>query len=405
MKKCFILFALVSGLFLSGNAQNYQLLNPGFEEWESSNISAEPVHWNSFATSDGAMAMLASTPHHYHRNGGRPGTEGSSFLTIYSTAIIGIVANGNMTTGRIHAAEASATSPNNYNYTMRSDGDFSQAFTATPDSMYIWVSFFASDESTQASISAFLHGNCDFRDPSDKNDPSKYAAQAVAHFSRTTSSRNMYSWQQIKVPFVYDGETEPAYILMSLTTNMNPGAGAAYDSLSIDDIQFIYSSWLSDIKLNGATLDGFAKDRMHYDVTFASVEAMNAAQFQFVPEVADAQVNVNPTSADSSVSYEVSVVAEDGTSRTYTIDCTVGTVGIREAANNAIAVYPNPATSIVVVRSDNMRHLTLCNLKGQVVMQRDFTTPVSSCELDVATMPKGVYALTIDGNSTKLVVE
>ena len=71
MKKCFILFALVSGLFLSGNAQNYQLLNPGFEEWESSNISAEPVHWNSFATSDGAMAMLASTPHHYHRNGGR----------------------------------------------------------------------------------------------------------------------------------------------------------------------------------------------------------------------------------------------------------------------------------------------------------------------------------------------
>lgn len=404
MKKCFIVFALLLGLSFSSYAQ-YQLLNPGFEEWESNSSNAEPVHWNSFATSDGVMAILASTPHHYHRYGGRPGTDGSSFLTIYSTAIIGIVANGNMTTGRIHADEASATSPNNYNYTQRSNPDFSQPFTATPDSMYIWVSFYASDANTQGSISAFLHGNCDFRDPSDKNDHSKYAAQAVAHFTRTTSSRNIYNWQQIKVPFVYDGETEPAYILMSLTTNMNPGAGAAYDSLSIDDIQFIYSSWLSDIKLNGATLDGFAKDRMHYDVTFASVEEMNAAQFQFISEVNDAQVNVNPTSADSSISYEVSVVAEDGTSRTYTIDCTVGTVGIREVADNAIAVYPNPATSVVVVRADNMRRLTLCNLQGQIVLQRDFEAPVATFELDVASMPKGVYALTIDGNTTKLVVE
>lgn len=404
MKKCFIVFALLLGLSFSSYAQ-YQLLNPGFEEWESNSSNAEPVHWNSFATSDGVMAILASTPHHYHRYGGRPGTDGSSFLTIYSTAIIGIVANGNMTTGRIHADEASATSPNNYNYTQRSNPDFSQPFTATPDSMYIWVSFYASDANTQGSISAFLHGNCDFRDPSDKNDHSKYAAQAVAHFSRTTSSRNIYNWQQIKVPFVYDGETEPAYILMSLTTNMNPGAGAAYDSLSIDDIQFIYSSWLSDIKLNGATLDGFAKDRMHYDVTFSSVEEMNAAQFQFIPEVNDAQVNVNPTSADSSISYEVSVVAEDGTSRTYTIDCTVGTVGIREVADNAIAVYPNPASSVVVVRADNMRRLTLCNLQGQIVLQRDFEAPVATFELDVASMPKGVYALTIDGNTTKLVVE
>ena len=97
-----------------------------------------------------------------------------------STSIIGIVANGNMTTGRIHAAEASATSSANYNYTQRSNPDFSQSFTATPDSMYIWVSFYAADESTQASISAFLHGNCDFQDPNDKNDQSLWAKAAEA---------------------------------------------------------------------------------------------------------------------------------------------------------------------------------------------------------------------------------
>ena len=40
----------------------HQLPNPGFEQWDGGNTS-EPTHWNSFATSDGNYATLASSPH------------------------------------------------------------------------------------------------------------------------------------------------------------------------------------------------------------------------------------------------------------------------------------------------------------------------------------------------------
>ena len=98
------------------NAQTiYQLPNAGFEQWDSDELTAEPTNWNSFATSDGPWASLASSPHHYHRHGSRPGGTGSHYLTIYTQSIIGIKANGNMTTGRIHAGGITPTSSDNYN--------------------------------------------------------------------------------------------------------------------------------------------------------------------------------------------------------------------------------------------------------------------------------------------------
>ena len=39
----------------------YQLPNPGFEQWDGGNTS-EPTHWNSFATSDGDYATLPHRP-------------------------------------------------------------------------------------------------------------------------------------------------------------------------------------------------------------------------------------------------------------------------------------------------------------------------------------------------------
>ncbi len=71
MKKALFLTAALA-MALSGAAQ-YQLPNGGFEEWDGGETS-EPAHWNSFASSDGSFASLASSPHHYRRNGGRPGS-------------------------------------------------------------------------------------------------------------------------------------------------------------------------------------------------------------------------------------------------------------------------------------------------------------------------------------------
>ena len=190
MKKTLIL--ALSMIAMVANAQ-YQLPNPGFEQWDGDNTS-EPTHWNTFSSSDGTWASLASSNHHYRRNGGRPGSVGSHFLTIYTKSIVGVKANGNMTTGRIHAGSTSASSSENYNYTQRGNSNHCQPFTGTPDSMYVWVSYYAESGSSEAQISAILHGDNDFRAPNHENDASLYCGKAVAQFTRTTSSSSSDQW-------------------------------------------------------------------------------------------------------------------------------------------------------------------------------------------------------------------
>lgn len=397
MKLHFLPALLLVAFSLTATAQNYQIPNGGFEDWDDAAATAEPAHWNSFATSDGTFSGFASTPHHYHRQGGRPGTSGQSYLTIYSTSIIGIVANGNMTTGRIHAGGLSASSSDNYNYTQRSQSDFSLPFTATPDSLYVWVSFYAADAASKASITATLHGDNDFRDPNDQSAPHLYSAVAQAQFARTTSSATQPQWQLVKVPFVPSGSADPAYMLVSMTTNATPGAGSANDSLSIDDMQLVYSSWLIDISVNGTTIPDFDQGRLQYTLSGSwTAESLRAA-LTYEAESSDATVAVT-TEGDTLV---LTVTAEDGaTTHAYRLSFENSgeePVGIHPAADALhFALYPNPASesfNIVLPSTEGPYTLTLCSPQGKVVMTRQLAA--GSHTLSAAHLPAGLYLLTL----------
>lgn len=379
----------------------YQLPNPGFEQWDGSSATAEPVHWNSFASSDGSYASMASAPHHYHRQGGRPGSTGSSYLTIYTKSILGIKANGNMTTGRIHAGALSASSSDNYNYTQRSNADHRQPFTGTPDSMYVWVSFYAGSSSSHAQVTAYLHGDNDFRAPNDEGNTSLYCGIAQASFTRTTTSASSMQWQQLKVPFVYSGSSTANYMLINLTTNATPGGGAANDSLSIDDIEFVYSAWLSGITVGGEPIDGFEKGVMSYSLHVDDLEA----EVNATTEVSDATVTVSrQTVSDTTVRVTIDVVAEDNTTmRTYTVTLSSGApaVGITQPLNqlaSQLHVYPNPASDKVSVEADGCvemydmygRRLSSSDVRGCTTMRLD-------------GMPAGIYLLRCGGATTRIV--
>ena len=379
----------------------YQLPNPGFEQWDGSSATAEPVHWNSFASSDGSYASMASAPHHYHRQGGRPGSTGSSYLTIYTKSILGIKANGNMTTGRIHAGALSASSSDNYNYTQRSNADHRQPFTGTPDSMYVWVSFYAGSSSSHAQVTAYLHGDNDFRAPNDEGNTSLYCGIAQASFTRTTTSASSMQWQQLKVPFVYSGSSTANYMLINLTTNATPGGGAANDSLSIDDIEFVYSAWLSGITVGGEPIDGFEKGVMAYSLHVDDLEA----EVNATTEVSDATVTISRQAvSDTTVRVTIDVVAEDNTTmRTYTVTLSSGApaVGIAQPLNqlaSQLHVYPNPATDKVSVEADGCvemydmygRRLSSSNVRGCTTISLD-------------GMPAGIYLLRCGGATTRIV--
>ena len=373
------------------NAQ-FQLPNPGFEQWDGGNTS-EPTHWNSFGTSDGSYASLASSTHHYRRNGGRPGSTGSHFLTLYTQSIMGIKANGNMTTGRIHAGSMSASSSDNYNYTQRSNADHCQPFSGTPDSMYVWVSFYASSGSSEAQVSAILHGDNDFKSPNDENSAALYCAKATARFTRTTSSATTYQWQQVKVPFVYSGSSTANYMLINLTTNATPGGGDGNDSLSIDDIEFIYSAWLTGITVNGVPIDGFDKGVMDYTV---HVDNLDDIDIDAQPEVDDVYPIVTSQEVvdDTTVLYQIHVTAEDGaTTRHYTVTLSTSQyVGIPNSELHSpyseLNIYPNPTDDVVNVEAEGK--VTLHDLDGRTLLQREVH---GSATLDIATLPAGLYLL------------
>lgn len=301
----------------------YQLSNPSFESWESSAVNAKPTGWSSFPQSDGSYSSLASTAQHYQRNGGRPGHSGSKYLTIYTRSVLGIKANGNMTTGRIHAGSMSASNANNYNYTSRSSS-YNHPFTGHPDSMYVWASFYAQNASSQAAIKAYIHGNSDFKDPNDTTNHSTFCAKASTEFARTTSSATTPQWVQMRMPFVYIGSTTANYILMSMTTNATPGGGNANDSLSVDDIEFIYSAWLDSITLNGEPLAVFDRSVLDYSGQLSTLADLNAAAVTFATQSPYATSTLTDIWLnDTTRLFSINVTSEDSlTVKTYTLTLT-----------------------------------------------------------------------------------
>lgn len=385
----------------------YQLPNAGFEQWDSDELTAEPTGWNSFATSDGPLAALASTPHHYHRHGSRPDGTGSHYLTIYTQSIIGIKANGNMTTGRIHAGGLSPNSSDNYNYTERSNASHSLPFTATPDSMYVWVSFYAYHTGSEAQVEAILHGDSDFKAPNEVSDRSLYKGRAVVHTTRTTEYPDRMVWTLLKCPFNYNGTSTGNYMLVNMTTNNSPGAGEGDDSLSIDDITFIYSSWLTDLAVNGTPIADFDKGRLDYTLRVADTSMLMTSQIEATAEVADATVSTTRERLnDTAAAALITVRAEDSvTVHQYRLLLTAPTlpdpVSITDPDQAPrLQAYPNPVRNILTVTAEGP--VTISDLAGRTLISRECH---GATQLDLSRLATGTYLLRHAGTVQKIVKE
>jgi hypothetical protein len=241
MKKlyAFALFlALGSMMFVSAQDLN----NSGLENWGNVGTDTEePDDWNSFKTAGGALAMFAAKQ--IQRSTViRPGSAGQYSALIWSRETMSIVANGNVTTGKINMGNVNPSDPSNYNECITTDPLFSETFTAIPDSFVFWAKFVPASGSTSdsARLRAVIHDNYNYRDPntSDPNAASHIVAAATHHFVKTDGA-----WVRFAVPFIETGPAStPEFMLVTFTTNKNPGGGTGGDSLYIDDIEMIYNS-------------------------------------------------------------------------------------------------------------------------------------------------------------------
>jgi len=236
MKKTLLVFGVISLAHSSFSQQ--QVANSDFESWETVASGQEAVNWNSFLSAGGNFSWAASDQLGISTDV-RPGSAGTKSARIFSNSVLNVIANGNLTTGKINMGSTSPANAANYNASVTADANFSEALTDAPDSLVFWAKFTPASGNTtdSARVSALIHDNYNLKDPLDANSIPHVVATAIKNYGKTDGN-----WVRISTPFIAGPAAGPAFILITFTTNKMPGGGSDADEVLIDDMQLIYNS-------------------------------------------------------------------------------------------------------------------------------------------------------------------
>ena len=225
-----------------------QIGNGDFENWSNvTDANHAPANWNSFETAEGSLASLSSAQQIQVAEDHRPGSNGFYCADIWSRSILGIVAQGNLTTGCINAGATSASDKANYNFSKTSDEKKSETLSKIPTAIRFWAKFVPAAVNAQhpnAHMEAVVHDNVDYitySAPSYESDEEKAHVIAKARYDFPTTNGE---WVEITVPFekTCNAANGQFHIIVNLATNADPGQGQANDHLYIDDMELLYDT-------------------------------------------------------------------------------------------------------------------------------------------------------------------
>lgn len=344
------LFITSFGLFTLFSSFGQQLGNSDMESWE--NVGAnneEPINWNSFMTATGGLSGFASKQVQ-RSTAVRPGATGLYCARVWSKSTLGVVANGNLTLGRINMGSSTPSSTSNYNFSNTADANFSEALTTSPDSLVFWVKFTAASGNSMARINAIIHDNYVLRDPLDANSNSHVVATATLNYSPTGGV-----WVRKSVPFNYTGPaTTPQFILATFTTNMTPGGGAANDEVLIDDIQLIYNPINQPVVANDDNVTTLEDSPIIISVTSNDIDPENGltcSSINIVTPPSNGTLTIVPGSCDITYTPNSGFFGND--SFTYSI-CDNGTPALCDQALVTITVTEVvPGNNPIIANNDN----------------------------------------------------
>ena len=267
-------------------AQNeFQLENAGFEEWKSASL---PVGWNTYETVQcSGLLCTAKNSEQCIRSTDVYSKDSKYSLCAISKSVLGIVANGIVTSGVINAGSTTATDERNNNQTVLGEDDKNMKFRGRPDSVVAWIKAVPKDASQLGRFYVMLHDSTYIQDPG----TTWGNIIAVAGLNPASSDK----WVRHSCPFFYAGETHnivsengntrtpgrvlakgerPTFALVTISTNYKAGKGTTGDKIYCDDIVMIYNSKLKSLSVNGASIAGFSKDVYSYEVNGAYTEGM-----------------------------------------------------------------------------------------------------------------------------------
>ena len=251
--------------------RNYAITNGGFEgTWSNGEVSG----WHSFNTATGSFATFVSGQFEQSSDV-RAGVTGHS-AKIFSKNVMNKRANGNCTNGQINAGSTTADDPSkNYNFSDPSNSGYNTPFAGNPDSLVFWAKYIpgggsVTDESNKARAHAVITTNARYQDPETGNSASVRIADATINYKATSSK----GWQRLSVPFVYTqlDRNSVAYMLITFSTNANPGGGnstkSSSDQVYLDDVEMVYNHALQSLKMNGKSIS-FVGGKATTDAVFS----------------------------------------------------------------------------------------------------------------------------------------
>lgn len=408
-KSTFILFAAACfGLFhLNASAQSsYQLRNSGFEEpWieykgSKTGTVLQPSGWHSFPSASGSMAGTANAknePRVVSSKDIRPGSTGEASIVFYPRTVLGIIANGNLTTGRINAGSFIATdAKGNYNYTDTKEGsDFCNPFAGHPDSVSVWVKYTPAKDDSNARLNIVLHDKGYYQDP--VADPAtKEIVVAQANLDYPTTEKK---WKRLSIPFTYTeqfaaGKVKSAYALASFSTSSVAGGGAATDSVYIDDIEMIYNSELLSFSINGKETEVTANEIL----VDQSYDAQMQMDFKTNGVGASVTTSYNAGNYSMNVRVEGNNISEDAENyHTYTIRFK-NPNGVDEIYSEQVSdlkIVSNPGMNGIEITAQENQTVQIYVLGGALYRSEEIKAGVTTINL-----PCGFYVI----NNQKIIV-
>src|SRR5690554_3299571 len=400
-----LLLIFATGLLSMSTFAQMQIDNSDFEQWDNvGNNSEEPVNWNSFMTANCALgSFVCSIAQGQQIERTTDAHSGTYAARIWSRSVFGVVANGNMTIGRINMGSSTATDDSNFNYTNTTDPDFNQALTGKPDSLVVWVKYNPVEATSQARISATIHDNYNHRDPEDAAASPHKVAQAILNYGSTNNQ-----WSRISIPFDYVGpSTDAQYILITFTTSSTAVGGDANDEVFIDDLELIYNA--NEVEIapiavqnlfvneSGNVLTATETPNAASSVTARQWKSSTTAGGPYTAITGETGTTYTPSFSTAGTYYVVCESEIDGfTTRSNEVKITVeSTAGISDAELQTFSVYAVGQNIIVDLSDVEIKDATIqvLNAQGRVVAKEQLRSNVlNSVQLSV---PQGIYFYSI----------
>lgn len=147
-------------------------------------------------------------------------------------------------------------------------------------------------------------------------------AECIATINHAITKSTNGEWETLTIPFEYKTNSTPEKIniIFAATDYFNRSKIVPGNYLCVDNVKYVYYHSLSDIKLNGATIDGFNENRTEYTVKGNMSDYKNALDCTLKSANSTKDVNWNDAENLVTITVKGSNYAEDNESITvYTI--------------------------------------------------------------------------------------